>query len=572
MEARLACAAFDFPRVIARQYACQRAGGEGLEARSSPPLKRRRAEPGRCLLPCLDYDSGVKSRGAQLVKTLPLADVEQCRRVRQVFAAANYTDAEIAKLLGSTPVSIFGTRKLSWLLRRTSGGTALETLIRIFLLGQPASPDAVRAALAPMTVDEWTEIGLLTPQGAEFKAELQVHCFQDMILAYDFLRGSADGLRPDFVMGVSPSSLFLASLTVRQKNREALDLGCGCGIQAFLAARHSEHVVATDLSPRAIAVTQFNAQLNGISNVECVQGDMLAPVEGRTFDLIVSNPPYVISPDQVHLFLNPGAEGDAICRRLTLEAPRYLSEGGFCIFNANWEISGAQNWHERPTEWLQESGCDAWVLHQNTRTPSEYAELFIETGYIDAPDCSRHFNRWLEYYAGRGIAGIAAGNIIMRRRSGEKNWMRMDEIPKSISASNGADVLQLFQLRDFLEKSSRDEDFLQVRFKLAPDVRLERAYEASQGEWRRVAGRISRTTGFQYSAELDDPSAAILAHCDGQHPVSQLLEEVAALRQAEVKAVMPMALGIFRRMVEQGFLIPVGGTACSVAAGDESGR
>ena len=78
----------------------------------------------------------------------------------------------------------------------------------------------------------------------------------------------------------------------------------------------------------------------------------------------------------------------------------------------------------QPTEWLQESGCDAWVLHQNTRTPSEYAELFIETGYIDAPDCSRHFNRWLEYYAGRGIAGIAAGNIIMRRRSGEKNWMR----------------------------------------------------------------------------------------------------------------------------------------------------
>jgi len=78
----------------------------------------------------------------------------------------------------------------------------------------------------------------------------------------------------------------------------------------------------------------------------------------------------------------------------------------------------------QPTEWLQESGCDAWVLHQNTRTPSEYAELFIETGYIDAPDCSRHFNRWLEYYAGRGIAGIAAGNMIMRRRSGEKNWMR----------------------------------------------------------------------------------------------------------------------------------------------------
>ena len=314
--------------------------------------------------------------------------------------------------------------------------------------------------------------------------------------------------------------------------------------------------MATDLSPRALAVTQFNAGLNGISNVECVQGDMFAPVEGRSFDLIVSNPPFVISPDQVHLFLNPGSEGDGFCRRLTMEAPRYLSEGGYCVFNANWEITGAQDWRERPTAWLQGSGCDAWVLHQNTRTPSEYAEFFIEAGYSDAPDVSRHFDRWLEYYAARGITGIAAGNFILRRRSAPKNWLRADELPRSVSASNAAEVLQLFELRDFLEKVERDEDLLKVRFTLSPDVRLERAYEASQGEWRRVAGRISRTTGFQYSAELDDPSAAVLAHCDGEHTVSQLLEEIAAIRQAEVNAITPMALGIFRRMVEKGFLIP----------------
>jgi SAM-dependent methyltransferase len=508
----------------------------------------------------------MQSRGAQSAKVLPAADTEQCRRIREVFAAANYTDAAIVKLVGSPP-TMFGVPKLHWLLRRTSGGTPLETLIRLFILGQPVSSDAARVAIAPMAVDEWIETGLLAPQGAEVKAELQMRCFQDMILAYDFARGSEGGLRPDFVMGASPSSLFLASLTVRQKNRAALDLGCGCGIQAFLAAAHSERVVATDLSPRAIAVTRFNAQFNGISNVECLQGDMFTPVEGRTFDLIVSNPPYVISPDQVHLFLNPGAEGDAVCRRLTIEAPRYLSEGGFCIFNANWEVTGSQNWRERPTEWLRGSGCDAWVLHQYTRTPSEYAELFIDTGYMDATDCSRHFDRWLEYYAARGIAGIAGGNIIMRRRSGGKNWVRLDEMPRNVSASNGADVLQLFQLRDFLEKTSRDEDFLQVRFKLAPEVRLERAYEASQGEWRRVAGRISRTSGFHYSAELDDPSAAILAHCDGKHTVSELLEEVAALRKVEVNAISTMALGIFRRMVEQGFLIPAAETTPSAAAG-----
>ena len=299
---------------------------------------------------------------------------------------------------------------------------------------------------------------------------------------------------------------------------------------------------------------------------------MFAPVEGRTFDLIVSNPPFVISPDQIHLFLNPGAEGDEFCRRLAMEAPRYLSAGGFCVFNANWAILGGQDWRARPTEWLQGSGCDAWVLHQNTRTPSEYAEFFIETGYADSPDYARHFDRWFQYYCERGITGIAAGNIIMRRRKAEKNWLRLDETPRGIATSSGAEVLRLFQLRDFLEKVERDEDFLQVRFKLAPDVRLERAYEASHGEWRRIAGRISRTIGFQYSAELDDPSAAIVAHCDGQHTVSQLLEEIAAVRQGEVKALAPMALAIFRRMVELGFLTPAGENAPSDAGGGEEAR
>ena len=499
---------------------------------------------------------GVQAPASRVATVLPAADAEDCRRIRGVFAEAGYNEANIAKLLGHSFGALAGP-KLPWLLRRTEGGTPLETLVRLFILGQPVSWDAASAAVAPMSVEHWAEIGLLQLHGSEVKGELQVRCFQEMLLASDFTRGNGEGLRPDYVMGVSPSSLFVASLTVRQRVRSALDLGCGCGIQAFLASRHSDQVVATDLSPRAIAVTHFNAELNQITNVECLQGDMFTPVEGRTFDLIVSNPPYVISPDQAHLFLNPGVEGDAISKRLTLEAPRFLNEGGFCIFNANWEVTGNQDWSERPASWLKGRDCDAWILHQNTRTPSEYAELFIETGYIDVPDSVKHFDRWVEYYASRSISGIAAGNIIMRRRSTSRNWLRMDELPRSISPSNGDDVLQLFKLRDFLEGFVSDSEFLKIRLKLAPDVRLERTYQASAGKWGSTAGRIHRISGFQYSAELDDPSAAVIVHCDGEHTIAELLEELAAARQADPATLTPLALQVFRRMIEWGFLLPV---------------
>ena len=58
----------------------------------------------------------------------------------------------------------------------------------------------------------------------------------------------------------------------------SLDLGCGSGVLALLLAAQSDRVIATDLNPRAIELTELNAQLNGIVNVECRQGSLFDPV------------------------------------------------------------------------------------------------------------------------------------------------------------------------------------------------------------------------------------------------------------------------------------------------------
>src|SRR5262249_52333375 len=116
----------------------------------------------------------------------------------------------------------------------------------------------------------------------------QLRCYQGLVLAYDFTRRDSGGVRRDYVMSVSPSSLVLLGMTVRRQSRAALDLGTGCGIQAFAAAKHSRRVVGIDTNPRAIAIARFNAGLNDLANVEFREGSMFDPVEGEAFDLIVS--------------------------------------------------------------------------------------------------------------------------------------------------------------------------------------------------------------------------------------------------------------------------------------------
>jgi release factor glutamine methyltransferase len=120
-----------------------------------------------------------------------------------------------------------------------------------------------------------------------------------------------------------------------------VDVGTGTGaIALILAARLPEATVtATDISPGALALAAENAAATGLADrVGLLEGDLLAPVAGRRFDLVVSNPPYVAAGDEVDTEVSehePAAlavyaadEGRAILERLATEAPAVLKPGG----------------------------------------------------------------------------------------------------------------------------------------------------------------------------------------------------------------------------------------------------
>lgn len=206
---------------------------------------------------------------------------EDYRRVREVFAAAGYTDEGIVNVLGVDSLVRHGPKRVPAMLRRSAGGTPIETLIRLFILGVAVDLDAIRRALTPMTPEKWVQLGLLEIEGGNALATVQIRAYMRYLIAWDFSQLQRGVLKPDYVMGISPSTLTLSGITVRRQNQAALDIGTGTGFLAFLASEHSGRVVATDKSPRAVAMTEFNARLNGIEAIEAVEGDLFEPVGCR---------------------------------------------------------------------------------------------------------------------------------------------------------------------------------------------------------------------------------------------------------------------------------------------------
>src|SRR3954447_26981351 len=137
------------------------------------------------------------------------------------------------------------------------------------------------------------------------------------------LRPPSDAALLGGVMGRDGSGL---------RGREALDLCSGTGILGLTAARLGARATAVDLSHRAVVNARLNARLNGLE-LEVVRGDLFAPVDGRRFDLIVSNPPYIPAPpgtatNGAARAWDAGPDGRVFLDRICDRAAAHLRPGG----------------------------------------------------------------------------------------------------------------------------------------------------------------------------------------------------------------------------------------------------
>ena len=149
--------------------------------------------------------------------------------------------------------------------------------------------------------------------------------------------------RPDTEVLVQCAMDFLrARMENAADDLRIADVGTGTGAIALSVLHYTEGTCAdaVDISPAAAAVARENAETLGLmERIEIQVGDLLTPLAGRSYDMILSNPPYIPSADiaglmpevrryEPHLALDGGTDGLDIYRRLTAEAPALLKAGG----------------------------------------------------------------------------------------------------------------------------------------------------------------------------------------------------------------------------------------------------
>jgi len=359
------------------------------------------------------------------------------------------------------------------------------------------------------------------------------------------------------VLGVSPPARVLAALTVRLPVESALDLGTGNGLQALFAARHARRVVAVDLNRRALRFAAFNALLNGVRGIELREGDLFAPVAGSTFDLIVSNPPYVISPETAFTYRDGGLPGDAFCERIVRTLPEHLSEGGYAHTLVSWLHAPDEDWSGPLRAWVEGSGCDALLLRYTTHEPLSYAAGWNRPLRADAGAYGDALDRWAAYYRRLGIDAISWGAVVLRRRSG-RNWV-FAYSPTSERITGASDhVLRLFAAQDFLAAAGDGDALLGARLALVEDHRLEQSGRLRGGETLLERIVLEHEGGLRFRVSLDPSTVDVLSRLDGDRPLRDVLRDASAAAPAGTSAeeFERRALPVVRRLVELGFAAP----------------
>ncbi|MFI5548765.1 methyltransferase [Streptomyces sp. NPDC051738] len=513
------------------------------------------------------------------LSALPASDrPDVAARLREALLGASFTADGLLELLGAPAYAALARSETVPALRATRGDTPLEALVRLFLLQQPV-PHARVAGVLP--VDACLESGWLVRVGehsdgsddsgdadGDLAATVDVRPYggpggEDWYIVSDLgcAVGGAGGIGnkgEGVVLGVGGASTTLAGITVRRPVASALDLGTGSGIQALHAAQHATHVTATDLNPRALHITALTLALSGAPAAELREGSLFEPLRnGETYDLIVSNPPFVISPGARLTYRDGGMGGDDLCRSIVQGAGERLNEGGFAHFLANWQHVEGEDWQDRLRSWVPR-GCDAWIVQREVQDISQYAELWLRDAGDHRGDVAEYqarYDAWLDEFEARKVKAVGFGWITLRKASAAVPSITVEEWPHPVEQPLGDTVVAHFERLDYLRVRD-DAALLEEHFRLVGEVVQEQIGLPGAEDPEHVVLRQHR--GMRRATQVDTVGAGFAGVCDGSLSAGRILDAIAQLMGEDPVLLRDRTPAQIRLLVEQGFLEPAG--------------
>lgn len=506
--------------------------------------------------------------------TLDLApDAPLCAALRADLLDAGYTADAVRAAWGRLADEAVGHGLHGPALAALAAAPAKEvsTLARLLFLGVPAPVAPVGAALPRSGVDGLVALGLAEVVGEDVvpRALLRPQDFADVDgagqwwIASDLDEAALGGALPTgHVLGVGGASLTLAGLQLPTPAERVLDVGTGCGIQALRARRFAAHVVATDVSERALAFTRMNALLNDVDGIETRLGSLFEPVAGELFDRVVSNPPFVITPRVAGVpeyeYRDAGFAGDDLVAAFVTGVGAVLAPGGTAQLLGNWEYhgDGAQDGLQRVRAWVDASPVplDAWIIERERLDPLAYAELWVRDGGTapGTPGYGEFVGAWLADFAARGVTSVGFGYLVLRRpASGTPSLRRFERVTQPLGDGLGAHLADALAAGDAVAQLD-DVALAAATLVVAGDV-TEARHHRPGAEAPSVI-ELRQGGGLARALEVDPALAALVGACDGDLPVGALIDAIADLLEVDAPALRADLLPRVRELVFTGFL------------------
>lgn len=474
---------------------------------------------------------------------ITLGTDEQFRVVRE-FLLERYSEDVVAAGLGVASVREFADRP--------EGKPLRDPLLRLFFAGAAVALSELRVVLPADVGEAMTRMGLLRIEGDRASADVMlypmrgVHLISDRFMNVD---GSPAGGDREFVYFAltGNTQAYLDSLP-EERCGSFLDIGGGCGAGALAQAPFVRSSCSSDISERCTVYAEFNKRLNGIQNVEVVQGSLFDPVQGRTFDRIGCHPPYDMTQGTPWVFADGGSDGEFVIRGAIEGLPAHLNAGGefIALFRAA-DCSG-RPLEMRVREWLGESHADfdiALVERQST-TAREHA--FASSMSVGG-DASV-YQACMEQYDRMQVERLVYCTVLIRRR-------QLAAAPLTLRRRMGtsAGYAELRWLLEW-ERSAPEFDVSPATFRVSPDVEVVVRHRAQYGRLQAADYKLVTTAPFADEADCPQWVALLISEFDGEKTAAEVFDQMRSngpIERFQFSAAV-------KRLVSLGVLQPASGS------------
>lgn len=331
--------------------------------------------------------------------------------------ALDYSEGTVSRIMGVADHGIRDYRVWPAHVRRCRAQAEANpcALLAAFFLAEEQVPEeTLRSVLGSEAVEVMRDLQWTDRLGDKVYFRFYLYPLLGCFILTD---GPISNSAADHVYQLGGDSHSLARLAPRPQVASSLDHCTGSGVQAIMAAAHSQRTVGVDINPRALQMAAFNARWNE-REVEfllsdCYQGldaGGLGPREGADlFDLITANPPFVPTPDPLSLCRGGGLSGEEVTEAIYRGLEERLAPKGLFSMVTNIPVLRDESFFERSDRWL--GSRETWssvILTSHVWTPVMYA---LSHGNFQPEVYGAQFDAWLEAYEAIGLREVTGSHV-----------------------------------------------------------------------------------------------------------------------------------------------------------------